>query len=133
MEFAGVSIRFRHPTRSLAFLSDVLGLETGRTWLAGAPKQTPIGTPLKGVYENSHWYSRIEFEPRGPFRSSLERAVGILVEAEATVRELQATGGTVELYVTLAGWVNNSGVISADLMRTMADLGIELDIEVFPD
>lgn len=133
MDRGVVSIRFRHPTRELAFLSEVLGLTAFRTWKVGTPKETPTGQKTGGVYDISYWVSRIEFEPKAGFSVPLTDAIGLLQRAEATVRELLDTGGNLEIYLHLTGWLSNSGSISAALLRTMADLGVRLSIEVFPD
>lgn len=131
MEFGCVSLRIWHPTRSLAFLSDVLGLEPFRTWVAGEAKQTPVGGPLEGIHDTSYWVSRLEFEPRVGFLRELTHAVELLSRSDTTLRDLAVSGGRIEIYVQLTGWINNGASIGPALLRTMADLGATLSIEVF--
>jgi hypothetical protein len=131
MEFGCVSLRVWHPTESLAFLSDVLGLEPFRTWMVGTPSQTPGGNAAGGTNDESYWVSRLEFDPRTGFSNELTRAVDLLAQAEIAVRTLAATGGRIEIFVALTGWINNGDSMSPALLRRIADLGVTLTIEVF--
>ena len=133
MDLGSVSLRFVHPRRDLTFLSDLLDLPPFRVWVVGAPRETPKGTPLSGTYKDSYWVSRLEFEPKDGFKNRLVEAVNLLSREQATVRELLATGGTVEIYVQLTGWINNGDSIDTPLLRMMAGLGATLSVEVFPD
>lgn len=49
-----VSFQLRHPSMDLAPIASELGLPVARIWIAGMPRQTPKGDPLKGVYDKSY-------------------------------------------------------------------------------
>ena len=100
MDHNSAHIRFHHPTQELAFISEVLDLPTFRTWKVGAPRQTLTGSPLSGTYRDSFWTGEIKFEPSSGFAGPLANAVERLARAQATVRELTATGGTVEPFIS---------------------------------
>ncbi len=94
--------------------------------MAGTPQQAPS----QGIHDTSYWVCRLEFEPRTGFLGELRRAVDLLSRCEAELRDLAATGGRIELYVQLTGWINNGDSIGPPLLRAMADLGVTLSIEV---
>jgi hypothetical protein len=130
MEFGCVSLRVYHPSRPLGFLSDVLGLAPFRTWAAGTPRRNLAGHEEAGTYDTSYWVVRLEFDPRIGFLGELTHAVDLLSRSAATFHDLTATGGTIEIYVALTGWINNGDSIGPALMRTLSDLGVTLTIEV---
>jgi hypothetical protein len=56
------------------------------------------------------------------------------LEAQAAlVARLLDEGGRVHLRVSLPGDANIGDSLSVELMRRLVALGVELDIEVFPD
>ncbi|QQS11742.1 MAG: DUF4279 domain-containing protein [Rhodospirillales bacterium] len=133
MDQGSVCIRFRHPTRALTFLSDALGLTPLRTWTVGAPRQTPVGTPLSGVYKDSFWTSSADFEPADGFKAPLAAALERLSRRSDVVHDLLSTGGRLEVYVQLVGWINNGDSVDTALLKTMVDLGATFEVEVFPE
>ena len=130
MEFGWVSLRVRHPSRPLEFLTGLLALEPFRAWAAGTPRRNLAGYPEGGVYDSSYWTSHQDFDPRAGFLGELTRTVELLSRSEATFRELAATGGTIEIYVALTGWITNADSVGPALLRAMSDLGVTLTIEV---
>ncbi len=126
-----VSVRFRHPTMDLTFLSSLLDLSCFRSWIAGSPRQTPIGEPLAGTYPASYWVSRLEFPSEAGFRKQFVLAINRLVKAKETLHDLRASGGKIEIYLQLSGAVNNGDTIDSALLKTLGELGVDLLIEVF--
>ena len=133
MDLGEVFLRFSHPTRDLRFLSEVLGLSPFRTWLVGEPWQAPYGPPTAIINKDSFWSAGLKFEHRDGFSAQLSRAMELLRLAEATVRDHIASGGRIEIYLYLTGRVNNGGEIPPSLLAFMAELGVTLGIEVFPN
>jgi hypothetical protein len=133
MLYVSISIRFWHPTRDLSFLSSLLGLDCFRSWVAGAPRQTPRGTPLSGLYRESYWTSRTEFEIEENFSGQFLLATDILVKAKDAVRDIKESGGRIELYLNLPGSVNIGDTIDSTVLCKLGKMGVDLSIEVFPD
>lgn len=131
MFMGSVLVRFRHPTKDLTFLSSLLDLPCSRSWVAGTPRQTPIGEPLSGVYADSYWYSRLDFPSEDGFGKQLVFAMDILVNAKERLYELKKSGGKIEIYLQLSGAVNNGDAIDSAVLNTMGELGVDLLIEVF--
>lgn len=127
-----VSLRFLHPKKNLTFLSALLELPCHRTWKAGAPRQTPKGTPLPGVYDQSYWMSRFEFTLKQGFQGQFMNAVDHLMKAEQKISGFIDSGGEIELYLQLDGDINHGGIINNDTIVILGRLGIKLLIEVFP-
>jgi len=128
-----LSIRFRHPSKDLSFLSEELGLNCNRCWKAGSPRQTPKGDPLPGTYKDSYWYSRIEISRSDNLGIQTLRAIEILERSKATAIDIKSTGGAIEIYLQLPGAENNGGEIKSENLKRLSDLGVDLLIEVFPD
>ncbi len=133
MDRGEVLLRFSHPTRDLQFLSEVLGLTPSTTWLVGEPWHAPFGPPTAIINKDSYWSAGLRFEHHDGFGAQLNRAVELLRQAEATVRDHIASGGKVDIYLYLTGRVNNGDEIPPSLLALMAELGITLGIEVFPN
>lgn len=131
MYTGNISIRFRHPTENLEFISSLLGLTCFRNWTVGSPQQTPTGEPLKGKYNDSYWVSRLEFPSEEGFIEQLMYIIDLLVKEKETLYDLKTTGGSIEIYLQLSGSINNGDTINSSLLKIMGDLGVDLLIEVF--
>jgi hypothetical protein len=126
-----VSVRFRHPTIDLTFLSSLLCLSCFRSWIAGSPRQTPVGELLPGTYPESYWVSRLEFPSEDGFGKQLVLVIDRLVKAKDTLHDIMVSGGKVEIYLQLSGAINNGGTIDSALLKTLGELEVDLLIEVF--
>jgi hypothetical protein len=78
------------------------------------------------------WRSVLRREGRRRFFDDVRELVERLHAHREFVRRLVSTGGRAELIVNLAGDVNIGATMKADTLRTLADLGIDFGIEVFP-
>lgn len=127
------SLRFQHPNRNLGLFSALLGMPCFRSWVAGSPRRTPIGEPLPGVYKESYWTSRTEFDCEDGFNIPIAAIIDRLMEHAEILDEFTWSGGKIEIYLQLPGFVNNGDAIDAALLKKMAKMSIELAIEVFPN
>jgi hypothetical protein len=135
MTFGVVSVRFKHPTMDLTFLSSVLEMPCFRSWTVGDLRQTPRGDLLTGVYKESYWVSRLEYPINnevGGFKEQLMLAIDRLAKVQKTLRDLKASSGTIEIYLQLPGSINNGDTIDLPLLKKLVELEIDLSIEVFP-
>ena len=128
----GLSVRFWHPNKDFGFLSSALGLKCERSWIAGSPRQTPIGKPLPGTYSESYWVSTLHFPSTSGFRKKFVSMLRRLKKAEKICRDIKESGGTIELYLWLPGSVNIGDTIESSLLNEMVKLGVDLSIEVMP-
>jgi hypothetical protein len=72
-----ISLRAKHPTSDLSFLTSLLCREPSACWLAGEERKTPKGTLLGGVRESSYWAAQLKDEEteseNWPFEDFLEK------------------------------------------------------------
>ncbi len=127
-----VLLRFRHPTKDLTFYSSLLAMPCSRSWIAGAPRQTPTGNALPGTYSESYWTSRLEFPCESGFSEKILYIVDKLSKEEKNLRDHKASGGKIEIYLQLPGSINNGDTIESELLKKIGYLGIDLLVEIFP-
>jgi hypothetical protein len=102
-------------------------------WTAGEARKTPRGAPLEGLHDESYCCFDIGSGDDGELARCLDVGLTSLAPAGEFLREARATGGSLMFY---AFWHPNGDtgeVFGTDLLRRMANLGIELGINVFDD
>lgn len=129
-----ISLRIQHPGANPADITSVLGVNPFRSWRAGEPRSTLKGTPLEGTWRDSYWTAPVA-EGRWP-QERLADAIAALLDQLAAhrdfLRQLRSNGGRVELFV---GWFlegQGGDVLGCALLGRMADLGIDLSLDVYP-
>jgi hypothetical protein len=132
----GISLRIRHPAIDPARITRTLVLEPSRSWRAGEPRTTPVGTPLKGIWPESYWTTGNLLRGEHPNGEDLPDAIGTLLDRLAPHRdffhEIRGSSGTAEFFI---GWffLGNSGdVFDWHLMARLVDLKIDLSFDVYP-
>jgi len=131
-EFA-VSLRVVHPTMDPDLICKSLDWEAEYRWKAGAPRQTPKGTPLEGHYRSSYCSFEILSGDDGELAHCLRAAVERLEKYADFLRQMRADGGKIQFYVF---WYPNGDMgetFSVDLLSRMAALGIDLGLNVYDD
>lgn len=127
-----VGLMIKHPTLDPAEISRELGMVPKHSWVAGASRETPAGTPLPGTYPHSYWVTSEVVRGR---RFFFEGAVAMLERLEAAsdfVRGITDSGGTVAINVGLFGGENIGDTIGGSALTRFAALNIQLGVEVFP-
>ena len=129
-----ISLRFRHPTADPAEITLALGIIPSRSWRAGEPRCTPTGSPLKGRWPETYWTARLA-EGEWPTKSLVD-AISDLIDQLAAhedyFHQFRSKGGKIELFI---GWFfegQSGDVFSHHLLARMADLNIDLSLDVYP-
>jgi hypothetical protein len=133
MNILSISLRFRHPSQDLNYLSTLLDMPCSRSWLAGSSRQTPRGDKLPGIYDYSYWYTRLEFPAKNAFKEQIEGILNRLLSVKDALAGFRQSGGGTEIYIQFPGSVNNGDTIPSDILKIMGDLGVDLILEVFPN
>jgi hypothetical protein len=109
-----------------------MGLAVGRSWLAGAARETPTGSPLPGVYRESYAYGDLQQHSSDALSDQLDQALGF-IEGQAQILDaFLDRAGRAELFI---GWhfERNSGdVLDWTLLRRIADLRLSLILDIYP-
>lgn len=129
-----ISLRVRHPSMNLDAITSALNLEPFRSWRANERGSTPKGTPLSGVNRESYWAARVA---EGDSKSAnlpdvIRRLVIELAPHKHLFETLRREGGSIQLFV---GWFfdgDSGDVFDFDLLSKMADLKIDLSLDVYP-
>ena len=129
-----ISLRVRHPSLDPAEITSALHLNPFRTWRAGEPRATPRGTPLEGTNRGTYWAVDIaegEF-PSKELEAVIGEALDRLVPYRGFFQRIRLEGGDAEFFV---GWFfdeQSGAAFDCDLMARMADLKIDLALDVYP-
>ena len=126
-----VSLRVTHPTLDPAEIAGQVGFDAKAKWAAGEPRKTPKGRPLRGIREQSYCALAIGSGDDGALAECLDTAVARLKHAGEFLRQIRATGGSLMFYVSWVSSGDTGEVFGTALLRDMADLGIELGINVY--
>ena len=132
MSTGSVCLRFRHPTQDLNFLTSTLELPSLNSWVAGAPRKTHTGEPLSGVNRQSFWVSAVDFSSKEGFVEPFMQVVDKLIQSKKSVDDIIHSGGSSSIYIQLTGSKNNGGTIKFETLKVLGELGVDLEIEVFP-
>ena len=130
-----VSFRIFHPSANPADFTRVLKMEPRRAWRAGEPRTTPKGTPLRGSYRESYWYTdlcRVTDASEEPLEDALHRFVSQLGAHREFLLGLRNDGGRAEFYIGLNGPASYGLELEPQLLTKVASIGLTLALEVFP-
>ena len=126
-----ISLRITHPGMRSEQITKTLSLVPEFSWTAGDRKATPEGEELPGRRKESYWCYALP--PSGqPIESSIARLNDSLASKQHVLVDIVATGGRIEYFV---GWFSseNSGfVLKCELLRQLADLKIDLALDIYP-
>ena len=109
-----------------------------RMWQAGEPRQTPRGTALPGFNQQSYWFSQLT--PKRGLSSNQSHAEVFIAKtlkrfasARAFISRMRATGGEVELLVSVYGKKNYALMLAPGLLSAAGRLGLRLSIDVYQE
>jgi Domain of unknown function (DUF4279) len=129
-----ISLRVRHPSMDPAEITYSLRFNPSQFWSAGERRASPSDGPLEGVWPDTYWTARV-VEGEWPGKD-LEAAIAELADRLETNKgffeRVRSDGGTVELFV---GWFfdgQSGGVFDFGLLARMADLKINLSLDLHP-
>jgi hypothetical protein len=130
-----ISLRLRHPTIDPAEITAALHLNPSRCWRAGEPRTTPKGGELEGINRETYWTARlVEGEwPPTALPVLISDLLAQLALHRSFFHRIRSEGGAVEFFV---GWffeAQSGDVFDCNLMARMADLKIDLSLDVYPN
>ncbi|WP_448101165.1 hypothetical protein [Luteibacter jiangsuensis] len=127
-----ISLRlFSEEVGAEAMLSGV-GLEASVTHEKGAPRQTPKGTPLDGVYSASFAVFPLVKNDHRWLSESIAECVARLTHAQDLFTRIKAAGGRAELFI---GWFlsgSSGDILASSLLLQVANLGLDLSFDIYP-
>jgi hypothetical protein len=122
-----------HPNFDPAEISTALELTPKRATRAGAPRTTPKGEPLAGVYEFSCWTHQFDVKEASELEVVLEGLVQRLQRHQEFFHRVVRDGGSVELFCGVFAAGNWDEVLPHSLMGKLAALHVDLRLDVYPE
>lgn len=98
-----------------------------RQWSCGEPRTTPKGTPLSGVYKETYCRFDLINNASQDLSVVLRSANEELQRSGELIREVVATGGRIEYYVSLSGGMGFE--FDGSLILELSELKISLAVE----
>lgn len=126
-----VSFRVKHPTLRPEEIAAELGLTPRYSWAAGDARMTPDTSLLGGIRKESYCTFEMGEGEDGELAPCLRRAAESLGSHRTHLNEMRLSGGSLEFYVFWYPNGDTGDVFPADLLFLIADLGIDLGINVY--
>jgi len=127
-----VRLLVKHPSIDPFVITKELGLIPHLAHHVGKNRLTPKGRILAGQYRESVWGWSKDVEGKRAFFDEVADLSIQLERHRHFLSKLVAEGATVSLILHLPGDVNIGSNLRSTDMKRLADLGIDLGIEVFP-
>ncbi len=127
-----IGMRVTHPTLDLAPVLAPLGIIPMHSKVAGAARVGVKGQSLPGTYRFSFWNWSRQIKGDRDFAAAALRLAETLAPHRELFQTLKGSGGSVAISLALIGSNNIDATLFVRDMARLADLGIDLDIEVFP-
>ncbi len=133
-----VSLRVIHPNFHPDDITENIGIQPWRSWMAGNPRSTPTGKLLNGVYNETYWTAELHkakslHSIKIPLEDFLAGQVRLLLKCRSFLKRIRKTGGRTEFFVGLFCTKNMGAELPSSLLGSMAEMGIDLSLDVYPD
>jgi hypothetical protein len=132
-----IALRIWHPFIKPEEITRVLGLRPRYFGEAGQPRKTPKGTPLEGVYRESHW-SADPFD-RGEYSSTddlaedaLSDVLRVIEPHKAFLQKLRGEGARIVLEIDSFSGRNYAFELPPEILGKFAALGLSFAHDVYP-
>lgn len=120
-----VSLHILHPSIDPAAISSALRLTPSRATRAGPPRRPP--------YDKAWWSYQFECAEVRDLAPFIETTVSSLKAHREFLRSVVDTGGSVELFCGIFLTANWDEMFPAALLASLADLGIDLRLDAYPE
>lgn len=131
-ETFSISLRTWHPVMPAQELIEAIGMEPQLACSVGARRVNPVGELLDGVYRASYCSFDLVLKVPGDFTEALAPLLDQLEKNRSIFRQIALTGGRTEFYVGVFVEGSSGFTLSTSDMRRMAELSLELSVEVYP-
>ena len=129
-----ISFRVRHPVYPHHVIVQSLDMAPKFAHTVGAPRMTPRGEPLDGVYKETYCSFSLIDRQNGWFTDGVNQALPSLASHREFLRSISDTGGCAELYVGVFVDGDTTGfTMDIEMMAALADLRVQLSAEFYCD
>jgi Domain of unknown function (DUF4279) len=128
-----IVLLIRHPQMDPVNITRVLELEPTTSWKFGDQVKTPKGNLVPDIRKHTSWSHVFRITGNRPFFEEVEHILLGLKTHKEFFAKILGEGGFAEIYLQLPGQVNQGSSAKPSLLQSIADLGLHLGIEVFPE
>jgi len=128
-----VSLCVTHPTIDPAKITTALDLAPKLMTRVGAPRKTPGGKPMAGVYKFSRWVHNFDVKGASELGAVLEDLAERLQKHRQFFHRVVRDGGSVKLFCGVYADGNWDEDLSHSLMGKLAALQVGLRLDVYPE
>lgn len=128
----GIRVLIKHPDIDPAIITKQLGITPTRFWRAGEARRTPKGSPLSGCYPDSYWGYAITVDDKPNVFDGVEKILNTLEPHAPFISALSASGGNIQIVLSLDGNESTGDTLSAENIARMAAMSIDFGLEVYP-
>jgi hypothetical protein len=123
----------RHPKMDPNDISKELRLEPTASWKVGDQVKTPKERLLPGLRGHTSWAHTFQGSMDRPFFEEAEHVLSGLSPHKEFFKKIVKEGGYAEIYLQLSGQVYQGSSAKPSLLLSIAELGLHLGVEVFPE
>ncbi len=129
-----ISLRLWHPTIEPEEITTALAIQPGRSWVAGMPRTTATGRPMRGTNADNFWTARLcnDVFDAQDLGSALKSQLSRLAIHKQFFNSYVESGGKAEFFI---GWfleqTNSGDVLDHALFALLADLKINLHFDIY--
>ncbi len=127
-----MSLRIWHSNVLSDEITKALGLTPSLRNDAGAPRKTPAGQALDGVYDQTYWLYKFNFSNGVEVDECIAKAIESLSPKREFLQHIIASGGRCELFIGVFLEKNAGIELTGNLVRRIADAGLGLSFDVYP-
>lgn len=128
---AAMSLRIWHPSVLSDEITTALGLSPSLRNDVGAPRKTPAGQVLDGLYAQTYWLYKFGFPKGTEVEDCILKALESLSSKREFLKGVISTGGRCELFIGVFLEKNAGVELEANLVRQLADAGLGLSFDVY--
>lgn len=128
-----VRLLIKHPTLDPDLISSRLDMIPRLKQCVGAARISERGEKLRGTYQDSRWGWSSRIEDKREFFEEVVTLLDRLEPHKKFLEEIVESGGSIEIIIHLPGDVNIGWTLPWFELKRLAQLKIDLGIEVFPE
>jgi hypothetical protein len=126
-----ISLRIWHPSMPSEEITKAIGLSPSLHNDVGAPRTTPDGQALKGIYTSTYWLYKFSLPINTEVEDCITKALELLSLKREFLKHIAATGGHGELFIGVFLKQNLGIELDGKLVRQVSDTALGLSFDVY--
>lgn len=130
-ETFSISLRVTHPAYTHQAITESLGMAPEFAHSVGAPRLTPKGLLLEGVYKETYCSFALVKKQAGYFVDGVKSLLPLLTSHSEYLHRVRDTGGRAELYIGVFVEESSGFVFPIEDMSALVGLSLDLAVEYY--